>query len=154
MLIAAQDRQRAEAAVQAEAAFRTAAARYGSVKAAGTPFAGRRVEKPWGYELIWAEGTRYVGKILHIEPGQQLSYQYHRQKEETIFLLSGVLELQVAFNEGPRQTLRLQPGQSFHIPPGLRHRMTAIETCEVLEDSTPELEDVVRLEDRYGRVER
>ena len=119
----------------------------------GAPFHGRRVEKPWGYELIWAEQQRYVGKILHIEQGQQLSYQYHRQKDETIHLLNGVLELQVANADGPRQTLRLQPGQSFHIVPGLRHRMTAIETCDVLEASTPELDDVVRLEDRYGRVE-
>jgi quercetin dioxygenase-like cupin family protein len=123
------------------------------MSAIGAPFRGRRVEKPWGYELIWAEQQRYVGKILHIERGQQLSYQYHRQKDETIHLLSGVLELQVASADGPRQTLRLQPGQSFHIVPGLRHRMTAIETCDVLEASTPELDDVVRLEDRYGRVE-
>ena len=124
------------------------------MSALGAPFTGRRVQKPWGYELIWAEGPRYVGKILHIEQGQQLSYQYHRQKDETICLLGGVLELQVASADGPRETLRLQPGQSFHIPPGLRHRMTAIETCDVLEASTPELDDVVRLEDRYGRVER
>jgi mannose-6-phosphate isomerase len=120
----------------------------------GAPFLGRRVEKPWGYELIWAEGGRYVGKILHIEQGQQLSYQYHRQKDETIHLLSGTLELQVAAVDGPRQTVRITPGESFHIAPGLRHRMTAIETCDVLEASTPELDDVVRLEDRYGRVER
>lgn len=118
------------------------------------PFIGRRVEKPWGYELIWAEGQRYVGKILHIEQGQQLSYQYHRQKEETIYLFTGLLELQVAAGDEPRHTLQLRPGQSFHISPGLRHRMTAIETCDVLEASTPELDDVVRLEDRYGRVER
>ncbi len=121
--------------------------------AVGEPFRGRRVEKPWGYELIWAEQERYVGKILHIEQGQQLSYQYHRQKDETIHVFSGLLELQVACAEGPRRTLRLQPGQSFHIVPGLRHRMIAIETCDVLEASTPELDDVVRLEDRYGRVE-
>jgi mannose-6-phosphate isomerase len=124
------------------------------MNAPGAPFAGRRVEKPWGYELVWAEGRRYVGKILHIEKGQQLSYQYHRQKDETIHLLSGVLELEIATADGPRQTLQLQPGQSFHISPGLRHRMTAMETCDVLEASTPELDDVVRLEDRYGRLER
>jgi len=123
------------------------------MSAVGAPFDGRRVEKPWGYELIWAEGPRYVGKILHIERGQQLSYQYHRQKDETIYVLGGVLELQVAPADGPRETLRLRPGQSFRIPPELRHRMTAVETCDVLEASTPELDDVVRLEDRYGRVE-
>lgn len=119
---------------------------------AGAPFAARRVEKPWGFELIWAESARYAGKTLHIERGQQLSYQYHRQKDETIHVLTGVLELEVAAATGPRRTMRLSAGEGFHIPAGLRHRMTAIETCDVLEASTPELEDVVRLEDRYGRV--
>lgn len=110
------------------------------------------MEKPWGHELIWAEGARYAGKLLHIIRGGQLSFQYHRRKEETIHLLSGTLELQVAEPDGPRQTLRLSPGDSYHIPAGLRHRMTAVEDCVVLEVSTPELDDVVRLEDRYGRV--
>ena len=118
----------------------------------GTPFRGRRVEKPWGHELIWAEGTRYAGKTLHIERAGQLSYQFHERKDETIHVLTGELELEVATPDGPRQTLRLQPGQSFHIPAGLRHRMTAITTCDLLEVSTPELDDVVRLEDRYGRA--
>jgi mannose-6-phosphate isomerase len=119
----------------------------------GAPFAGRRVEKPWGFELIWAETAAYVGKTLHIERGHQLSYQYHRVKDETIHVLGGVLELEVAEAMGVRRRLRLCAGESFHIPPGLRHRMTAIETCDVLEVSTPELDDVVRLEDRYGRAE-
>ena len=117
------------------------------------PFAGRRVEKPWGFELIWAETTAYVGKTLHIERGHQLSYQYHRVKDETIYVLAGVLELEVAEPTGPLRRWRLRVGESFHIPPGLRHRMTAIETCDVLEASTPQLDDVVRLEDRYGRAE-
>lgn len=120
----------------------------------GQPFIGRRVEKPWGYELIWAETPQYIGKILHIERSGQLSYQYHEHKIETVYVLAGVVELEVATTDGPRQRLRLQPGQSFHVPPGLRHRMTAIETCDILEASTPELEDVVRLEDRYGRVQK
>ena len=115
---------------------------------------GRRVEKPWGHELIWAEGTRYAGKLLHIAHGGQLSFQYHEVKDETIYLLSGILDLEVGHRDEPRRTLRLEPGDSFHINPGLRHRMTAIETCVVLEVSTPELDDVVRLEDRYGRVRR
>ncbi len=123
-------------------------------KAVGTPFVGRRVKKPWGYELLWAENARYVGKILHIERGGQLSYQYHRRKDETIHLLAGVLELDVGTPDGDRRTRRLRPGQSFHIPARLRHRLTAIETCDVLEASTPELDDVVRLEDRYGRAEQ
>jgi mannose-6-phosphate isomerase len=118
----------------------------------GAPFAGRRVEKPWGFEVIWAETSAYVGKTLHIERSHQLSYQYHRVKDETIHVLAGVLELEVAEASGERRRLRLCAGESFHIPPGLRHRLTAIETCDVLEASTPELDDVVRLEDRYGRA--
>jgi mannose-6-phosphate isomerase len=120
----------------------------------GQPFIGRRIHKPWGYELIWAETPQYVGKILHIERSGQLSYQYHERKIETVYVLAGIVQLEVATSDGPRQTLRLQPGQSFHVPPGLRHRMTAIETCDILEASTPELDDLVRLEDRYGRVGR
>ncbi|MGD0946799.1 MAG: cupin domain-containing protein [Candidatus Binatia bacterium] len=119
----------------------------------GQPFVGRRVEKPWGYELIWAETPHYIGKILHIERSGQLSYQYHRRKIETVYVLTGIVELEVASADAPRQTLRLRAGESFHVPPGLRHRMTAIETCDVIEVSTPELDDVVRLEDRYGRVQ-
>lgn len=118
---------------------------------AGVPFRGRRVDKPWGYELIWAETPQYVGKILHIERGQQLSFQYHRVKDETVYLLSGVLEMQVAGADEPRRTVHVQPGESLHIVPQLRHRMTAIETCEIVEVSTPQLDDLVRLEDRYGR---
>jgi mannose-6-phosphate isomerase len=116
------------------------------------PHRGRHVPKPWGYELIWAHTDRYVGKILHIERTHARSYQYHERKDETIYLLSGVLALEVATPDGPRQTIRLEPGQSFHIPAGLRHRMTAIESCDVLEASTADLDDVVRLEDRYGRA--
>jgi mannose-6-phosphate isomerase len=123
-----------------------------SVASAG--HGGRRVDKPWGYELIWAETERYVGKILHVERDQQLSYQYHQRKDETIYLLSGVLDLEVGTADGERQTIRLVPGQSYHITPHLRHRMTAVETCDVFEVSTPELDDVVRLEDRYGRAGR
>lgn len=111
-----------------------------------------RVDKPWGFELIWARTDRYVGKILHVKRGESLSYQFHRVKDETIHLLHGVLDLEVATADGPRRTERLLPGTSFRIPPGLRHRMTAVEDCDILEASTPELDDVVRLEDRYGRV--
>ncbi len=112
----------------------------------------RRVEKPWGYELVWALTHRYAGKILHIDRGQALSFQYHKVKDETIYLLEGVLDLEVCREGEDRRRLRLRPGDGYHIAPGLRHRMIAIETCEVLEASTPELDDVVRLEDRYGRV--
>jgi quercetin dioxygenase-like cupin family protein len=111
----------------------------------------KRVEKPWGYELIWARTDRYVGKILHIKKGESLSYQYHEVKDESIHLLSGAMELEVEAADG-RKTLRLSPGDCFHITPGMKHRMTALDECDVLEVSTPELDDVVRIEDRYGRV--
>jgi mannose-6-phosphate isomerase len=110
-----------------------------------------RVEKPWGHELIWARTGRYVGKILHVLEGHALSLQYHRVKDETIHLLQGRLKLQTGEGDALEERV-LEPGHSFHIPPGLRHRMIALSDCDVLEASTPELDDVVRLEDRYGRV--
>ena len=111
-----------------------------------------KVNKPWGYEIIWAHTDRYVGKILHINRGESLSYQFHRVKDETIRLLSGLLEMDLETN-GERQKVRLAPGEGLHIVPGMKHRMCALEDCDVLEVSTPELDDVVRLEDRYGRVD-
>ena len=114
-------------------------------------YRGSKVDKPWGHELIWAHTDRYVGKVLHINKGQCLSYQYHRVKDETVQLLRGVLDMDVETDEG-RTTLRFIPGDSLHITPGMKHRMIAVEECEVLEVSTPELDDVVRLEDRYGRA--
>ncbi|HEU0029501.1 MAG TPA: hypothetical protein VFQ53_02625 [Kofleriaceae bacterium] len=110
------------------------------------------VDKPWGHELIWAKTDRYVGKILHIRAGEALSLQYHRVKDETIMLLSGRMQLvYYGENEAPRSR-ELTPREPFHITPGMRHRMIAIEDTDVLEVSTTELEDVVRLEDRYGRT--
>ena len=115
------------------------------------PLSAKRVEKPWGYELIWAHTDRYVGKVLHIRKGESLSYQYHRVKDETIYLLCGLLELEVG-TETERKKMTLVSGDAFHISPGTKHRMSAMEDCDVLEASTPELDDVVRLEDRYGRA--
>jgi len=112
----------------------------------------RRVEKPWGYELIWAHTDRYVGKILHINAGAALSYQYHRVKDETIYVMSGVLTLHVSNDDGPARAIELREGESFRITPGLRHRFEAKAAVDLLEASTPELDDVVRLEDRYGRA--
>ena len=109
-----------------------------------------RVEKPWGYELHWAKTDRYVGKILHIRAGHALSLQFHRKKDETILLWTGRMRFEIDRGNGP-QHLDLEPGQSVHVAPGDVHRMTAIEDCDVFEVSTPELDDVVRLEDRYGR---
>ena len=114
-------------------------------------YQGKVVEKPWGHELIWAHTLRYVGKILHINSGESLSYQYHRVKDETIRLLAGSLELETEL-EGKRTKLTLKPGECLHITPGMKHRMIALKECDVLEVSTPELDDVVRLEDRYGRA--
>ena len=109
------------------------------------------VDKPWGHEKIRARTERYVGKILHIRAGEALSLQYHRVKDETIMLLAGRMQL-VYFADGePPHSRELVPGEPFHITPGLRHRMIAIDDTDVLEVSTPELDDVVRLEDRYGR---
>jgi quercetin dioxygenase-like cupin family protein len=111
----------------------------------------RRVEKPWGYELIWAHTERYVGKLLHITAGHSLSLQYHKVKDETIHLQSGSLKLVVDEGNGLIEKL-LKPGESYHIVPLTKHRMIAETDCDVLEVSTPELDDVVRLEDKYGRT--
>jgi mannose-6-phosphate isomerase-like protein (cupin superfamily) len=112
----------------------------------------RRVEKPWGYELIFAHTDRYVGKILHVDPGQALSLQYHEVKDETLYLAEG--EVQLLVEEGGELVQRvLGAGESYRITPLTRHRMIAGEAgCDIIEVSTPELDDVVRLEDRYGRV--
>ena len=109
-----------------------------------------RVEKPWGYEVHWAKTDRYVGKIIHINKGHALSLQYHNIKDETIYLLSGKLLFEIDVN-GTLEAREMAPGQSVHVTPKTIHRMTAVEDCDVLEASTPELTDVVRLEDRYGR---
>jgi len=109
-----------------------------------------RVEKPWGYEIHWARTDRYVGKILHINAGHALSLQYHNVKDETIYLSTGRLlyELEI---EGRLTGRELTPGDTVHVTPKTVHRMTALEDCDVFEVSTPEIDDVVRLEDRYGR---
>ena len=112
-----------------------------------------RVDKPWGYELIWARTDRYVGKVLHVKKGESLSLQYHNVKDETILLQSGRLlfETRPAGQDGDLRQVDMKPGDVFHITPGTLHRMTAVEDCDIVEVSTPELDDVVRLEDRYGR---
>lgn len=112
----------------------------------------QRVEKPWGYELIWAKTGDYVGKILHINQGHKLSLQYHRQKEETVYVQSGKMTLVIENDQGELTEVILSPGESHHIPVGKKHRMIALEDCDVFEVSTPQLDDVVRLEDGYGRV--
>ncbi|HLZ45625.1 MAG TPA: cupin domain-containing protein [Gemmatimonadales bacterium] len=110
-----------------------------------------RVEKPWGYELIWAKAERYVGKLLHIEPGHVLSLQYHDKKDESIYVLSGEIILRVQQGETLIER-RVGSGEAFHIPPKQIHQFEAVVGSDLLEASTPELDDVVRLKDRYGRV--
>lgn len=114
----------------------------------------KRVDKPWGYELWWARTERYVGKILHLRKGESLSLQYHRVKDETILLQSGRLlfETRGEDERGELRKVEMRPGDVFHITPGTLHRMTGLEDCDIVEVSTPELDDVVRLEDRYGRA--
>ena len=111
-----------------------------------------RVPKPWGHETIWARSERYVGKILHINAGHELSVQYHNRKDETVYLLSGEIVYRVQ-QEGrdALDDVQLKIGESFRITPGTIHQMIALTDCDVLEVSTPEVDDVVRLSDRYGR---
>ena len=109
-----------------------------------------RVPKPWGHEIIWAKTDRYVGKILHILAGHALSVQYHERKDETVYLLSGELKYWVKTGETMKD-MHLRVGDAFRITPHTIHYMEAVTDCDVLEASTPELDDVVRLTDRYGR---
>ena len=112
----------------------------------------KRVEKPWGHETIWAHTDRYAGKILHVKAGHALSVQYHNTKDETVYLLAGELKYWVKLGDGAELTdMRLGVGDAFRITPGTVHYMEAVTDCDVLEASTPELDDVVRLTDRYGR---
>ena len=110
-----------------------------------------RVDKPWGYELIWAKTDRYVGKILHIEPGHVLSLQYHKQKDESIYVLRGEIILRLQRGDTLIER-RVAEGEAFHIQPKLIHQFEAVVASDLLEASTPEIDDVVRLKDRYGRV--
>ncbi len=109
-----------------------------------------KVSKPWGHETIWAQSDRYIGKILHINAGHELSVQYHNKKDETVHLLSGEISYRVKSGD-VLEDVRLRVGESFRITPGTVHQMVAVTDCDVLEVSTPELDDVVRLSDKYGR---
>ena len=111
-----------------------------------------RVDKPWGYELVWARTDRYVGKILHVKAGHVLSLQYHHKKDETMHVLRGELILRTQQREGDELAARtFKAGDTAHIPPKLIHQIEAVVDSDVLEASTPELDDLVRLQDRYGR---
>jgi mannose-6-phosphate isomerase-like protein (cupin superfamily) len=111
----------------------------------------RRVDKPWGGELIWALTDRYCGKIITINTGSRLSLQYHEHKDEWIFVTSGRLLLELENEAGELESRELGPGEGSHVPVLRRHRYTAIERVELIEVSSPEIDDVVRLQDDYGR---
>ena len=111
-----------------------------------------RVDKPWGYELRWAVTDRYLGKILHVNMGEALSLQYHERKDECQYVVSGCVDIEVGGADGVLTTHRMRAGDTLHIKPGTRHRITAVEDTDIFEVSTPEGEDVVRLSDRYGRA--
>ncbi len=111
----------------------------------------RRVDKPWGHEIIWAHTDRYVGKILVLETGRRLSLQFHEIKDEWIHVLDGRLRLFLENDAGDIDVRELGPGDGAHVPVRRTHRYEAIETCRLIEVSTPELLDVVRIEDDFGR---
>ena len=116
-------------------------------------FEPRRVDKPWGYELIWAHADDYVGKILFVEAGCSLSLQFHREKDESWYVQRGRAELELAGpGEAVLMTEVIGPGASFRFRPGTVHRVRALEDTQILEVSTPQLDDVIRLEDEYGRA--
>ena len=114
-------------------------------------FTPRVVAKPWGNELIWALTDRYCGKVITIETGRRLSLQYHEQKDEAILVTSGQLRLHLEDDAGAMTVRELGPGDAAHVAVGRRHRYEAIERVELVEVSTPELSDVVRVEDDFGR---
>ena len=111
-----------------------------------------RVEKPWGYELRWGITDRYAGKMLHINKGEALSLQYHERKDEYQYIVKGAVDMELGGVDGVLKKHRMEAGDTLHIAPGTRHRLTAVEDTDIFEVSTPEIDDVVRLEDRYGRA--
>ncbi|TMF26873.1 MAG: cupin domain-containing protein [Chloroflexi bacterium] len=111
-----------------------------------------KVDKPWGYELRWAITDRYAGKVLHVNKGEALSLQFHERKDEHQYVIRGAVDVELGVEGGELTTRRMQAGDTLHITPGTRHRITAVEDTDIVEVSTPELDDVVRLEDRYGRA--
>jgi quercetin dioxygenase-like cupin family protein len=126
------------------------------LESGNTPEIGRiedsRVDKPWGFELRWAITDRYLGKVLHLNKGEALSLQYHRLKDECQYVIKGEIEMELGGPDGVMTTHRMRAGDTIHLAPGTRHRLTALEDTDIFEVSTPEIDDVVRLEDRYGRA--
>ncbi|MDQ3858453.1 MAG: cupin domain-containing protein [Actinomycetota bacterium] len=113
----------------------------------------RHVDKPWGYEVIWGLTERYCGKLLFVRAGEQLSLQLHRRKDEVIYVHDGEIELEIGDEGSARESRVIPAGRAFRLRPGVVHRWRALEDSVILEVSTPEIDDVVRLEDQYGRAE-
>ncbi len=113
----------------------------------------QKTEKPWGFELLWAHTPKYAGKLIFVKKGHRLSLQYHEKKDESIYIHEGKVLVETEGGDKRMYSLTLQAGQFLWIPPGTRHRIQAIEDTTIFEVSTPELEDVRRLEDDYGRTE-
>ena len=111
----------------------------------------RRTEKPWGYELLYGLTPKYAGKIIFVKKGHRLSYQYHEIKEETMYIQHGKAVMTMEGKNGAHGDTVVKAGDSIHIPPFTKHRIKALEDTTILEVSTAELEDVVRIEDDYGR---
>ncbi len=111
-----------------------------------------RVDKPWGYEIRWAITGRYLGKVLHVNKGEALSLQYHERKDEWLLVNEGEVDMEIGALDRKLEKVRMRKGDSVHIPPRTRHRIMAVEDADIFEVSTPEIDDVVRLEDRYGRA--
>jgi mannose-6-phosphate isomerase len=115
-------------------------------------FEPRKVEKPWGHELIWAESEQYVGKLLFVKAGESLSLQFHRAKDESWLVQDGRAKLELgSAGDAVLRAEVVGPGATFRFRPGTVHRVTALEDTTIIEVSTTELDDVIRLEDRYGR---
>jgi mannose-6-phosphate isomerase len=113
----------------------------------------QRLEKPWGHEDVFAATDWYCGKVIHVRAGAQLSLRFHRSKDETIFVQSGRAQFEIGDPGGPLDAEVVGPGRAFHLGAGTVHRMRALEDTVLIEVSTPETDDVVRLEDRYGRAD-
>jgi oxalate decarboxylase/phosphoglucose isomerase-like protein (cupin superfamily) len=110
-----------------------------------------RVDKPWGHEIRWAITDRYLGKVLHVKKGEALSLQYHEHKDEWQYVVAGCMDIEIGGEDGRLTTRRMCAGDTLHITPFTRHRITAVEDTDIFEVSTAEIDDVVRLSDRYGR---
>jgi mannose-6-phosphate isomerase len=116
-------------------------------------FDSRKVEKPWGWELIWAQAEAYVGKVLFVRAGESLSLQFHNEKDESWYVQSGRARLELGdAGQGVLNSEVVGAGACFRYPPGTVHRVTALEDTTILEVSTNHLDDVVRLDDKYGRT--